>query len=336
MRARVKHSARLQLIIVHYHLRPGGVRRVIEMAAPHLVRALGGKCDSIVLATGEAPDAEWLRDFRASLAPLVVEVRALAGVGYISEQRGNGAALVKKVASAVRALLGKKRGGDAFVWAHNLGLGRNLLLAHELSRASIARDIPLLMHQHDWWFDNRWQRWPELRRCGFRTLRSVAQAALPAGPQIAHATINREDTRLLSKHLPGRVHWLPNLGQRGRAPSSAKLRHARNWLRDQLKSDAPVWLVPCRLLRRKNIAEALLLTRWLRPEATLVTTGGASSADEKAYADRLASAARDHGWRVHFGLLSGELRERPAVSELLAASEAILLTSIQEIGRAHV
>ena len=91
-----------------------------------------------------------------------------------------------------------------------------------------------------------------------------------------------------------------------------------------------MWLLPCRLLRRKNIAEALLLTRWLRPEAWLVTTGGVSSAEEQAYADGLAAAAQTHGWRLRLGILHGDESQKPSVPELLAASEAVLLTSLQE------
>ncbi|MBL9209669.1 MAG: glycosyltransferase, partial [Opitutaceae bacterium] len=91
-----------------------------------------------------------------------------------------------------------------------------------------------------------------------------------------------------------------------------------------------VWLVPCRLLRRKNLAEALLLTRWLRPEAWLVTTGRVSSADEEAYAAALGDAARRQGWRLRLGVLGGGGPDRPAVDALLAASEAVLLTSLQE------
>jgi glycosyltransferase involved in cell wall biosynthesis len=84
------------------------------------------------------------------------------------------------------------------------------------------------------------------------------------------------------------------------------------------------------LLRRKNIAEALLLTRWLRPEAWLVSTGGVSSADEQAYAWKLKTAARRHHWPLQLGVLGGGEWKKPSVAELLAASECVLLTSIQE------
>ena len=324
--ARVKVSARLQLVIVHYHLRPGGVRRVIEQAAPHLARRMSA---SVLLATGEAPDDAWLRSFRQRLSTTPVEVRTLPAFGYISEQRASPA----EVRRQMRVLFARID-DDAVVWTHNPSLGRNLLLIRELVRACAARRIPLIAHQHDWWFENRWQRWPELRRCGFRTLRAVAETVLPASPHLIHATINREDTALLQKHFPGRVHWLPNLVE---PAAPAHPRTARRWLREKLASTAPVWLAPCRLLRRKNIAEALLLTRWLRPEAILVTTGGVSSADEKMYAEKLENAARQHGWPLRLGLLARDSRDAPSISEIMAASEAILLTSIQEgFGLAHL
>jgi hypothetical protein len=88
--------------------------------------------------------------------------------------------------------------------------------------------------------------------------------------------------------------------------------------------------LPCRSLRRKNIAEALLLTRWLRPEAWLVVTGAASSADEASYFEALERAARKHHWHLRLGVLAGDESRKPTVPELLAASEAVLLTSIQE------
>jgi hypothetical protein len=83
-------------------------------------------------------------------------------------------------------------------------------------------------------------------------------------------------------------------------------------------------------LRRKNVAEALLLTRWLRPEAWLVTTGGVSSAQERAYYTALQSATRRCSWPLRLGVLQGDETHKPTVPELLAASEAVLLTSIQE------
>jgi hypothetical protein len=169
-----------------------------------------------------------------------------------------------------------------------------------------------------------------MRRTGYRSLRQVAATLLPADPNVRHAAINQTDARILQRHFRRQAGWLPNLGEAAPRPNAARQHAARKWLTTQLGEAAPVWLVPCRLLRRKNLAEALLLTRWLRPQAWLVTTGGVSSADEAAYARQLEAAAETAGWRLRCGLLAGNERGKPTVPELLAASEAVLLTSIAE------
>src|SRR5213075_2873742 len=147
---------------------------------------------------------------------------------------------------------------------------------------------------------------------------------------VRHVAINQADAAILSRHFAKRAGWLPNLTEPAPAPPPARVRAARNWLGQELADDAPVWLLPCRLLRRKNIAEALMLTRWLRPEAWLVTTGGVSSANEQAYANRLEAAVEQQGWRLRLGLLRGNDSGQPEVDDLLTACEVVLLTSIQE------
>jgi glycosyltransferase involved in cell wall biosynthesis len=321
----------VKLVIVHYHLRPGGIRRIIELATPHLVRAVPQPINQVVLATGQRADDEWHEHFARHLPGMSVEVRVHPSFNYLSEQRGPAGRISAHICHALNKLFANADGENCLVWAHNLGVGRNLLLALKLAAACAARAIPLLAHQHDWWFDNRWVRWPEMRRFGFRTLTAPARAVFPKGGRVVHAAINQADATVLARHFGDAVVWLPNLTEPAPPPSAARVRAARRWLGEKVSpSDAPVWLLPCRALRRKNIAEALLLTRWLRPEAWLVVTGAASSADEAAYFRALEKAAKKHQWPLRLGVLAGNESGKPSVPELLAASEAVLLTSIQE------
>lgn len=321
----------VKLIIVHYHLRPGGIRRIIELATPHLLRQLGGPASEVVLAVGEADDDKWNAQFQALLGATPLELFVEPALGYFSEQRRQPKAIRQRIHAALEVLLAGASGGNTVVWAHNLGIARNLILTRELTAACERRGAPLLAHHHDWWFDNRWSRWPEMRRCGVRTLAQAAVTVFPAAKHLRHLTINHADAHILEPHLRGRVTWLPNLTERTPPPAPARVRAAFDWLQGKLGDHgAPVWILPCRLLRRKNIAEALLLTRWLRPEAWLVTTGGVSSADEQAYARKLEAAARQHHWRLRLGVLAGDEVGKPAVPELVAASECVMLTSIQE------
>jgi glycosyltransferase involved in cell wall biosynthesis len=320
----------LRLIIVHHHFRPGGVRRVIELATPHLVEHWPGGVQSVVLATGEAPDPDWLAKFRQRLGDTSVKVLVLPSFGYASELKLDGRGLARRIKDDTWQLVREAEKERGVVWAHNLGLGRNLYLARELTFICSCRGIPLIAHHHDWWFENRWHHYAAMREVGFQMLSAVAAAVLRESYHICHVAINQAEAVVLKKHFPRLAGWLPNPVEPAPAPPAERVEAARAWLRGQIGEDAPVWLLPCRLLRRKNVAEALLLTRWLRPEAWLVTTGGTSSVEDAAYADTLAAAAQARGWRLRLGILQGDETQKPSVPELLAASEAVILTSLQE------
>lgn len=320
----------MTLVIVHYHLRPGGIRRIIELATPHLLRQLRGAVHRVVLAAGEARDRNWNDFFQHRLGGTPVDFLIEPALGYLSEQRSTAPALSRRTRAALARLMAGANSENTIVWAHNLGVGRNLVLTRELVRVCQRRGITLLAHHHDWWFDNRWLRWQEMRRFGIRTLAAAASTVFPGAAQVHHVTINHADARLLRRSLGARVTWLPNLTERGNRPAPGRVRATGEWLRHTLRDDAPVWILPCRLLRRKNVGEALLLTRWLRSEAWLISTGTASSADELAYARKLEAAAHRHHWRLRLGVLSGSEATKPTVPELLAASECVILTSIQE------
>jgi glycosyltransferase involved in cell wall biosynthesis len=321
----------VRLVIVHYHLRPGGIRRVIELAVPHLVRVAPRPITRVVLATGHGADRSWHDLFARQLPGVPVEVFVERSFNYLSEQRGSPERITARLRHALKKLFADSDAGNCLVWAHNLGVGRNLLLARELAAACAGRDLPLVAHHHDWWFDNRWVRWPEMRRFGFRSLAAPAHAVFPQAGSALHVAINHADAIILSRHCAKRALWLPNLAEPAPPRTTGQIRSAHRWLRNKLAHDgAPVWLLPCRTLRRKNIAEALLLTRWLRPEAWLVVTGAASSRDEAAYFKTLERAAHQHHWRLRLGILAGDESHKPCVPDLLAASEAVLLTSIQE------
>jgi glycosyltransferase involved in cell wall biosynthesis len=317
---------RLKLVIFHFHLRPGGVRRVIEVATPFLLREMPW-IEGVILATGEARDTTWNKAFQRALSPISLEICIEPTFGYVSEQ-----ASTVRSAARIRLALARllSNGTPALVWAHNFSVGRNLALARELVRACEAHGHTVVMHHHDWWFDNRWKRWPEMQRSAVRSLHEAARILFSTGRVVRVAAINSNDANLLRRHFGKRVMWLPNPAERTRPPTSPRVHAAVGWLRRVVDDDAPIWLLPSRQLRRKNIVEALLLTRWLRPEATLVVTGGVSSDDERDYAQRLSAAARGHGWRLELGVLAQEHSRQPALRELFAASECVLLTSLKE------
>lgn len=316
------------LIIFHYHYRPGGVRRIIEWATPYLIRRLHPRIGHLILAGGEAPPHGWANDFKKSLAGVSIEFFIEPAWRYLSECNSTLPILSSRMREAMRAMLKRCDPQRDILWAHNIGLGRNPLMAQALIEESGACGMTLILHHHDWWFDNRWQRWPEFRKCGFRSLSAAMQVTLPASPHVHHIGINGRDFLRLRRQFGKRAAWLPNLMVRNPPPLESAMRKTRSWLDDLLGEKAPVWLLPCRFLRRKNVAEALLLTRWLRPEAWLLVMGDISSAEEQSYAEALLAAAKTHGWKLHAGL--SRKRGAPSASDFMLASEVVLLTSLQE------
>ena len=228
----------MKLVIVHFHLRPGGVRRVIEEGARNLVASDAMNISAIALASGERPDDVWRDNFQCAVSPVPVRHFINPAFGYISEQRIKPSRIAREIHSAMKGLF-EGSAGECVVWFHNSGLGRNLLLVRELERAFDEQDIPLIAHHHDWWFDNRWQRWPEsfaaasaTRRCRENYFpRNTARC--PCRNQFHR----RGNTR---RELPARPSHGFRIPSRFLRPSPRRAREARARPREQLGTDAPV------------------------------------------------------------------------------------------------
>lgn len=295
------------LVVVHYHLRPGGVRRVIETALPEIVRA--GAVSRVTLWVGEGGEEAWVEGVRGALGGVRLDVVVDLACGYWNEMASGGQ---RPPLPGI--------GNECVVWGHNVGLGRNFRLARELV-ALAARGVRVVSHHHDFWFENRWGRWEEMRAAGAGGLAEVGRVLF--SPALRHAVINERDAR----GFDGAV-LLTNPVRFSRRDAEAQSRTGKVWLRELVGDDGAVWVAATRLLRRKNLAEAILIHRWLRPDGWLVTTGGVSSAAEADYARALQRAARDGEWRVRFSVLADG--GGPEVEELVAGCEAVVMTSVQE------
>ena len=311
------HGPVMTLTVLHYHFRPGGVRRVIECGLPPLARAMD--CSGVTLLSGEAPPSDWREMMERALHPCPVRWIAHPALGYWSEQKEPAPVAAEAICGVLREAIGK-----GTLWAHNLSVGRNLLLAREVT--ALPDSVPVWLHHHDWWWDGRWERWPEFSAQGFESLIHAVRVTLPAGDHVRHLCVNATDARRLSHWLNEEVAYVPNI-LAPPEPDPERIAIAREFLRHT--TGAPhCWLYPCRALRRKNIAEALLVQRCLAPEAITVTTGGPSSAAEEHYFDRLAASARAQRWPLFPAVAS--TAGTPDVLSLTAAAEAVIVTSLKE------
>jgi glycosyltransferase involved in cell wall biosynthesis len=320
----------MQLVIIHYHWRPGGVRQVVENLLPVLTHDQDLAISGLTLAAGEPPPPTWSQTVQASVNPRVpIQWLTEPWLRYASEWLQIPPPTPETLVTAATKLL-HHLPKPAVVLLQNPAVGRHPLIASTLAAACQATHTRLVCHHHDFFFDGRWSRWPEWQAAGLSSLPQAITASIPSGPDIRHIAVSSKDAAWLKSRSP--AAWCPNPVETTPV-HAAESTQAAAWLRHRLPPEKPVWLVPCRLLRRKNIAEAVLLARLLDPEVVVVTTGGPSSADEATYARALHQAAAAGQWPLHLGLLAGTETigsPHPSVPALMSASTAVIVTSLFE------
>ena len=218
---------RLAVAIVHYHLRPGGVTRVIERA----VEALGDKVDVLVL-TGEAsaPDD--------ALTPISEPFQALE---YSDEEDPEVGKLAEDLRFTARCLLGR----DPDIWhIHNHALGKNSFMPQFVWHLANA-GCRLLLQPHDFAEDGR----PE----NYRLLREHLGDGLddilyPNADHVWYAPINFRDKAFLEGIGLPHVHELPN----------SVTQHVKQASQPAQPGKARTIVYPARAIRRKNMGEFLL------------------------------------------------------------------------------
>lgn len=301
-------AADLSVAIVHYHLRPGGVTRVIEAALDALdSRGAGLRA---VLLSGEPPVGGGCLDAR---------VRVVEGLGYAEEGTPvTGGRLAGSLRSAARAALGS----DPDIWhVHNHSLGKTPALPAAVGVLA-GEGERLLLQTHDFAEDAR----PALYR---RLLSILAQGEGPPGrwlypqaPRVHYATINgRDRAALVESGVPAeRLHLLPN-------PVGAGSPEEGPGAPPPSRGGPPLLLYPTRAIRRKNLGELLLWAAVGRGRHRLATTLEPRNPRERPRYERWVRFAEERDLPVQFGL-----GEEPGVTfpELVRRADCLVTTSVAE------
>ena len=295
-----------RVAVVHYHLRPGGVTRVIESTLQGFVDR--EDLNAVVL-TGEPYEGEQLS-----------KVRVVEGLSYAEATDSQSA---KALAAALKNAA--KEGLDGQmpdIWHfHNHALGKVSAMADTV--AVLAKEgARLLLQIHDFAEDGR----PD----NFAVL---GDAALPY-PMVSHvhyAVLNSRDRRFLIKAgIPeAQVHALPN-------PVEAVGRQARNEVARSNKKQ--LVLYPTRGIRRKNLGEAVLLAALLGNLGTIAITRAPDNPVWRERHDAWRNFAAKHKIDVHFGVVD---RLSPAdtgfsgvddtsFSSWIRAADMVMTTSVAE------
>ncbi|RPG87356.1 MAG: hypothetical protein CBC33_000550 [Coraliomargarita sp. TMED73] len=300
-------SAPLRVAILHYHLKRGGVTRVIESTLRGFSHLKEVPIQAVVL-TGELPE-----DFLYQEQACVVE-----GLHYSNSQTHtpDPATLLQRLRNSAREALG----AEPDIWHfHNHSLGKNTAVPGVVSLLAEAGEA-LLLQIHDFAEDGR----PQNYRCN-QTDREFADKLYPLGNHIHYGLINGRDYAIFAdNNLPAsKRHLLANPVEVGDVQDDPESVSA---LRSALHAEN-FFLCPVRALRRKNPGELLLWSALARPRDVFATTLGPTNPEYQQTYRAWKSLANRYQLPAHFGI--GDTMNFP-FSSMMQAADCILSTSIAE------
>lgn len=307
----------LRIAIVHYHLRPGGVTRVIENA----VRALSSHEVETLVITGEPYNGDVLKV--GPDLPGFQGVRVTAALRYTQpNERPVASALAYDIHSIAREIFG----GDPDLYhLHNHCLGKNNAFPDAVRR--LAQNTPLLLQIHDFAEDGRPANYRQLL-----PHLSTPKALYPIAEHIHYALLNRRDLDILTgAGLPeARAHYLPNpiAGVQDEPVSERERSHVRERLLGEGPGNADTLLVyPTRGIRRKNLGEMLLWASLAGPNTVFASTLSPANPNEQPVYEDWVRFADAEGLPVLFGVGEEKGMSFPGI---LAAADWTLTTSVAE------
>jgi hypothetical protein len=302
-------STPLRVAIVHYHLKRGGVTRVIESTLRGFKQLK--QPPACVVLSGELPG-----DARFPGACVVVE-----GLHYSNTQTTtpSPAVLFEELRRAARAALG----GDPDIWhIHNHSLGKNTALPGLIAMMADAGES-LLLHMHDFAEDGR----PENHRLN-QSDAAYSGRLYPAAPHVHYAVLNERDRSIFkATGVPtDQLHLLANPVEtsdpHGNVPA-ARIEHIRHTL-----GAKRLFLAPVRAVRRKNFGEILLWAALAPAGDVFATTLGPTNQNYTAAYGRWKAVAKKHALPVHFSI--AEKHPDWDFEAIMQSAHAILSTSIAE------
>ena len=225
----------MNITIVHYHLRRGGVTRVIEAARA----ALESRGYNVLVLSGEPP----LSDAKQG------NVKVVEALNY--RKIGN-SVIAESLADHLKSVANEHFGAPCDVWHfHNPTLAKNVMFPTVVKELANAGER-IVLQLHDFSEDGRPGNYTS-QRAFFDSESSFEETLYPKARQIHYATINRRDHDFLISAGVKRsnVHVIPNAITELAVTTTPE---SRPFSKDKLFA-----LYPTRGIRRKNIGELLLL-----------------------------------------------------------------------------
>lgn len=318
----------MQLAILHYHLNPGGVTKVIANHLSSLDAVLPDDTRWPVLVLCDGQTGGWPTEQVERLRRLDVTVEAIPSLGYDAEP----IARPDVLAGELREVL-ERHGfiaAETLIHAHNHSLGKNASLPGALRRLA-DEGHSLLLQPHDFAEDFRPANYRHLTDA-LGTDDLSAEVYFQA-EHVHYATLNRRDFNVLSNAgvSAERLHFLPNPVPEMGELSSREDARAKLEERFGVSPDDRYVLYPVRGIRRKNVGEMVLLSLLQNPQGQPKTWFGITLAPQNPVALPYYEHWREVAAELELPCLFNTGGEGGlSFHENLAAADCILTTSVAE------
>jgi glycosyltransferase involved in cell wall biosynthesis len=305
----------MKIVIMHYHLKTGGVSRVIESQIIGL--RYSQKDIQLVVLSGEESKMIDLHSSSEDFSSLL----------YYSDGQGSMNEYQDEV-SGIMTFIKKNLSENAILHCHNPNLGKNPALTLAVYKLAME-GYPIVNHCHDF---------PEDRPENLSLLKEII-------PQLSGSTLNDvmyprypwyhfillnsfDHGRILRHGIPSsQVHLLFNPVVISKPDPSANIKDMKMRICDSLEisADKKVCTYPVRAIERKNLGEFILLSSLFADIAHFIVTQPPKNPKELPLYHHWKQFCKDHGLMLKF-----EAGEQVNYEELINISDFCITTSIRE------
>ncbi len=309
----------MKIAILHYHLHPGGVTRIIEMQLAALLERR--EITGIQVFSG-APDS-------SIKIPPNVEFIYNPDLNYLNCSELSGREIDDRYTRLID-FFPDAAGTDTIIHAHNMNLGKNPVLTAVLN-SLLQTGYNIVNHIHDF-AEDRPANLSALTSLSEEHFgRSLRDMLYPDRENCHYAVLNSQYVeRLTQLSIPARrISLLPNpvsvekIIETDKALKAEEKEKVQKLLR--LNPNLPDYVYPVRGIRRKNLGEFILLASLFRDKANWITTLPPLNPVEKVEYDKWKEFCREEQIALFF-----EAGEVCTFKEVMAAADRCVTTSTRE------
>ena len=304
----------MHLVILHSHLNPGGVTRIIHSQ----LESLQG--EKVKVLVGDCPDPEAVKKRGAELV-IFEPLNYLENRKYSDDE-------AKKVLDKILEFLETQLSRNSILHFHNLNLGKNPVVTFAVYLLA-KKGIPVFNHAHDFAEDRpaNYQFLQEIIEGNFKA--KLNEVLYPDFANYHFGALNASDVnRLISYGVAKeRIEWLPNPVPYRKPVEMDEKKAAKSQICKALQLDESKLLVtyPVRVIQRKNIGELILLSVLFANRINFTVTQPPKNPVEMERYKKWLDFCQKEKINVVF-----EAGNKVDFEELLVASDFCITTSYKE------